>query len=98
MAKPPFSPIHGMGTTQPLSHYEYTLSDTVALLPGTIAIRLSVTVAGNLVIVDWGDTAVTYHFAVGNHLLPAQFIKRINSTSATATLSPATKVQCWLQG
>lgn len=90
-------PVHGLGETQPLSHYEFTIHDTNTLLPKTVYVRFSVTTAGNLVIEDWNDTEVTYHFAVGNHELRSQFIKRIKAAGATAVLAPADKIQCWLQ-
>ena len=74
----------------PNAHEAYTPHDTDNLFPtGTVAIKLDVTVAGDIPIEDQFGTVVTQGFAVGTHIYPLARPKRIKTTGSTATFDAA---------
>jgi hypothetical protein len=78
----------------PTAHEAFALSDSATMPEDTVAVRVAVTAAGNLVYEDWGDVESTYHYpAAGVYVERGQF-QRVKATGATATLSPATTVTC----
>lgn len=87
-----------LGAAQGLKFVAHTLHDTTVVPAGTVAVRFSVTAAGNVVCEDWDGNSLTFNFpAVGVYTEQSQGFKLIKSTSATATLSPATTVICHVQ-
>ena len=83
-------PARGRGTAQVVANETVTASDTTALTspsksePTCVEIFVAVSVAGDVVLVDWGGNAATYTLTVGNHWISGHF-KLIKSTGLTAT-------------